>query len=169
MEDGGGRRGTAGDGGKKRKTTENSGRRRGTAGDDGDDTISSVLVPEFFLSGQFRKRRDGTTECRPSSSLNSTCRATLENDRTGRQAAVRPRPGSGQTDCPVANTANRGAGVQDTGKTVMLFNDNQTGNGVTAKPNERNEGRNKLYLQMHLVSWSGSSLNTIAPPTAKPA
>ena len=104
VEDGGGRRGTAGDGGKKRKSTENSGRRRGTAGDDGDDTISSVLVPEFLLSGKFRKRRDGTTECRPSSSSIPTCRATLENDRTGRQAAVRPRPGSGRTDCPVANT-----------------------------------------------------------------
>ena len=61
VEDGGGRRGTAGDGRKKRKTTENSGRRRGTAGDDGDDTISSV----------------------------------------------RPRPGSGRTDCPVANTGHR--------------------------------------------------------------
>ena len=77
---------------KKRETTENSGRRRGTAGDDGDDTISSILVPEFFLSGKFRKRRDGTTECRPSSSLIPTCRATLENDRTGRQNVVRPRP-----------------------------------------------------------------------------
>ena len=44
------------------------------------------------------------TECRPSSTLIFTCRATLENDRTGRQTAVRPRPGSGRMDCPVVNT-----------------------------------------------------------------
>ena len=55
--------------------------------------------------GKFRERPDETTECRPSSSLILTCRATLENDRTGRQTAVRPRPGSGRTDCPVENTA----------------------------------------------------------------
>ena len=68
VEDGGGRwrtAGAAGDGGKKRKTTENSGGRRGTAGDDGDDTISSVLVPEFFLSGKFRKRRGRQNTVRP--------------------------------------------------------------------------------------------------------
>ena len=66
VEDGGG---TTEKSGKQRKTTEDGGRRRGTAGDDGDDTISFVLVPEFFLSGKFRKIRDGTTECRPSSPL----------------------------------------------------------------------------------------------------
>ena len=97
--DDGGRQETAEKSGKQRKTAENGGRRRGRAGDDGDDTISSVVVPEFFLSGKFRKRRDGTTECRPSSSSIPTCRATLENDRTGRQAAVRPRPeGKTRTD-----------------------------------------------------------------------
>jgi len=30
--------------------------------------------------------------------------ASSRKDRTGRQTAVRPRPGSGRTDCPVANT-----------------------------------------------------------------
>ena len=54
--------------------------------------------------GKFQKRPDGTTGCRPSSSLILTCRATLENDRTGRHATVRPGPGSGRTDCPVENT-----------------------------------------------------------------
>ena len=98
---GGGWWGPTGDGRRRWKKTENDGKqrktagdgegRRGTTGDDGDDTISSVLVPEFFLSGKFRKRQDRTAECRPFSSLISTCRATLENDRTGRQNVVRPR------------------------------------------------------------------------------
>ena len=42
--------------------------------------------------GKFQKRLDGTTESRPSSSLILTYRATLENDWTGRETAVRPRP-----------------------------------------------------------------------------
>ena len=104
--DDGGRQAMAEKSVKRRKTAEDGGRRRGTTGDDGDDTISSILAPEFCLSGKFRKRQDGTTEGSLSSSLISTCRATLENDRTGRQAAVRPRPGSGRTDCPLANTAH---------------------------------------------------------------
>ena len=89
--DGGGRQATGEKSVKQRKTAGDGGGRRGTTGDDGDDTISSVLIPEFFLSGKFRKRRDGTTKCRPSSSLIPTCRATLENDWTGRQNVVRPR------------------------------------------------------------------------------
>jgi len=36
--------------------------------------------------------RDGTAGRGPSSSFIPTCRATLENDRTGRQNAVRSRP-----------------------------------------------------------------------------
>ena len=60
--------------------------------------------PSLRCVGQVPEKTDGTTECRPSSSLILTCRATLENDGTGRQTAVRPRPGSGRTDCPVANT-----------------------------------------------------------------
>ena len=34
--------------------------------------MSSVLVLGSCLSGKFRKRRDGTTKCRPSSSLPRT-------------------------------------------------------------------------------------------------
>ena len=82
---------TAEKSGKRRKTAEDGGGWRGTAGDDGDDRISSVLGREFFSLGKLKKRRDGTTECPPSSSLISTCRATLENDQTGRQNVVRPR------------------------------------------------------------------------------
>ena len=67
--------------------------------------MPSVLVFNFYLSGNLRGWPDGTTKCRPSSSSIPTCRATLENDRTGRQAAVRPGPGLGRTDCPVENTA----------------------------------------------------------------
>ena len=52
-------------------------------------------------------RRDETVKRSPSSSFIPTCRATLENDRTGRQTAVRPRPGSGWTDRPVANTEEK--------------------------------------------------------------
>jgi len=72
----------AGDGGKQRETTENSGRRRKTAGD-GMGRWGTALHSDVW--GKFRKRPDGTTECRPSSSSNPTYRATLENDRTGRQ------------------------------------------------------------------------------------
>jgi len=64
-----------GDGRGRRKTSENIGKHRKTAGDDGrwwgtvgNDTMSSVLVLGSYLSGKFRKRRDGTTKCRPSSS-----------------------------------------------------------------------------------------------------
>ena len=53
-------------------TAENIGGRRGTIEDDGgrwgtvgDDIMSSVLVLGSYLSGKFRKRRDGTTKCRP--------------------------------------------------------------------------------------------------------
>ena len=101
VEDGGGRRKTAENNGKKRKTAEDGVGRHGTAGDDG-GRWGTVLQSDVW--GKFQERRDGTTECRPSSSLILTCRATLENDRTGRQIAVRPGPGSGRTDCPVANT-----------------------------------------------------------------
>jgi len=90
--DDGGRRGKAENIGKQRKTAGDGGGRQRTAGDDGgrhnvvrpgpwlllvgqvrkmtgrDDTMSSVLVPCFNLSGKFWKRRDGTTKCRPSSS-----------------------------------------------------------------------------------------------------
>ena len=55
-----------------------------------DDTMPSIFVPNSYLSGNLRKRRDGTTKCRRSSSLISTCRATLENDGTGRQNVVHP-------------------------------------------------------------------------------
>ena len=82
------------DGGKQRKTTGDGGKRWGTVGD----------VPSLRCVGQVPERPDGTTECRPPSSLILTCRATLENDWTGRQTAVRPGPGSGRTDCPVENT-----------------------------------------------------------------
>jgi len=101
--DGRGRRKTAENNGKQRETTENSGRRHGTAGDGG-GRWGTVLHSDEW--GKLQKRPDGTTGCRPSSSLIFTCRATLENDRTGRQTAVRPRPGSGRTDCPVANTGS---------------------------------------------------------------
>jgi len=63
------------------------------------------MVLSSNLSGKLRKRRDGTTQCRPSSSLILTCRASSQKDRTGRQNVVRPRPGPGRTDCPVENTA----------------------------------------------------------------
>ena len=69
---------------------------------DGGGQWGTVLHSDVW--GKFQKRPDGTTECRPSSSLILTCRATLENNRTGRQAAVRPGPGSGRTDCPVEST-----------------------------------------------------------------
>ena len=119
--DGQGRRKTAGNNRKLRKMAED-GRGRWTVGDGPslgcvgqvpektgrDDRMPSVLVFDSDLSGNFRKRPDGTTKCRPSSSSNPTCRATLENDRTGRQTAVRPCPGLGRTDCPVANTGCRG-------------------------------------------------------------
>jgi len=60
--------GTVGDGRGRRKTSENIGRRRGRWGTVGDDTMSSVLVLGSYLSGKSRKRRDGTTKFRPSSS-----------------------------------------------------------------------------------------------------
>ena len=56
-----------GDGRGRRKTSENIGKRRGTTGTVGDDKMSSVLVLGSYLSGEFRKRRDGTTKCRPHS------------------------------------------------------------------------------------------------------
>ena len=65
------------------------------------------MVLSSNLSGKFRKRRDGTTKCRPSSSFILTCRASCQKDRTGRLNVVRPRPGPGRTDCPVENTAGR--------------------------------------------------------------
>ena len=64
------------DGGGWRKTAENSGRRPKTARDGkgrpgkvgtaGDDKMSSVLVLRSYLSGKFRKRRNWTTQSRPS-------------------------------------------------------------------------------------------------------
>ena len=102
---GGGRRGrqaTAEKSGKQRKTAGDGGGRRGTTG-------TTQFCPSWSLSFSYRANsgKDGMTECRPSSSLIHTCRATLENDRTGRQNVVRPRPGSGRTDCPVANTGRQ--------------------------------------------------------------
>ena len=84
MEDGrgwlrtAGRRGTPGQEGKRRKKAADDRRRRGRARDDGrrwrtagdgggrsgtagDDKMSSVFVLRSYLSGKFRKRRDGTT------------------------------------------------------------------------------------------------------------
>ena len=97
-----GRRTIAENNGKQRRTAEDGGVRHRTAGDDG-GWWGTVLHSDVW--GKFQKRLDETTECRPSSTLILTCRATLENDRTGRQAAVRPGPGSGRTNCPVENTA----------------------------------------------------------------
>ena len=94
VEDGGGRQGrqgTAENSGRRRRTAGDGGGRHGTAGD-GRGRWGTVLHSDVW--GKFQKRPDGTTECRPSSPLILTCRATLENDRTGRQTAVRPRPSS---------------------------------------------------------------------------
>ena len=55
-----------------------------------------------------QKRPDGTKECSSSSSLIPAWWATLENDWMGRQAVIRPHPGSGQMDCPVAKTGMAG-------------------------------------------------------------
>jgi len=99
--------------GKERKTTENSRRGRKTAGDgmggletvgDGGGRWGTVLHSDVW--GKFQKSLDGMTESHPSLSLILTCRATLENDRTGRQTTFHPRPSSGRTDCLVANTTN---------------------------------------------------------------
>ena len=68
---------------------------------------AGAMVLSSNLSGKFRKRRDGTTKCRPSSSFILTCRASCQKDRTGRRNVVRPRPGPRRTDCPVENTAPR--------------------------------------------------------------
>ena len=54
--------------------------------------------------GGGRRGTTGMTQFRPSWSLSFSYRANSGKDGTGRQAAVRPRPGSGRTDCPVANT-----------------------------------------------------------------
>jgi len=72
----------AGDGGKQAKTSENSGRQRETAGKTednggrwvtvGDDTMPPTLIVTSYLSGKFRKRRDGTMKYWPSSSLPRT-------------------------------------------------------------------------------------------------
>jgi len=100
--DDGGRQGTAENSGKHRKTAEDGGGPRGTVGD---DTMPSVLVLGSYLSSKFRKLLDGTTQCRPSWSFVLTCRASFGKDGTGRRNVVRPSPGPGRTDCPVANTA----------------------------------------------------------------
>ena len=135
MGDGRGRQGTAGDGGKQRKTAGDGSGRWEMVGDGPllgcvgqvlektgrDDRMLSVLGFDSYLSENLRKRPDGRTKCRPSSSSNPTCRATLENDRTGRQTAVRPRPGSGRTDCPVANTASTLLEFPSTTKTIPML------------------------------------------------
>ena len=55
--------------------------------------------------GQRWTARDGGKQHKAAaSSLILTCQVTVENDRIGRQTAIRPRPGSGQTHCPVENT-----------------------------------------------------------------
>ena len=68
---------TAGDGRGRQGTAENSGKQRKTA-EDGGGRWGTVLHSDVW--GKFQKRPDGTTECRPSSSLILTCRATLETD-----------------------------------------------------------------------------------------
>lgn len=98
---GGGQRGMAENRGKEWKTAEAGGRWRGTAGDCA-GRWGTVLHADVW--GKLRKRPDRTTECRSSSSLILTCWPTRENARTGRQTAVGLGPGSGRTDCPVANT-----------------------------------------------------------------
>jgi len=75
MGDGGGRRKTAENIGKQRKTAGDGGGRRGKTEDDGDG------------GGRW-----GTTQCHPSWSLALTCRANSENDWTGRHNVVRPGP-----------------------------------------------------------------------------
>ena len=69
MEDDGGRQGTAENSGKQRKTAEDGGGQRGTVGDGPslrcvgqvpektgrDDRMPSILVLDFYLSGNFRK------------------------------------------------------------------------------------------------------------------
>ena len=48
--------------------------------------------------------RRGTTKCHPSRSFALTCRASSENDWTGRHNAVRPGPGPVRMGCPVENS-----------------------------------------------------------------
>ena len=72
VEDGGGQRGTADE--KQRKTIEDGGRRRMTVWDGG---------------GQ--QGTTGTTQFRPSWSLNLSYQANSGKDGTGQQNAVRPR------------------------------------------------------------------------------
>jgi len=76
--------GTVGDGRGRQKTAENMGKQRKTTGDGG--------------------ARWGTTQCHPSWFLALTCLASSGKDGTGRRNVVRPRPGPGRTDCPVADT-----------------------------------------------------------------
>ena len=66
----------------------------------------------------------------PAREQHYTCRATLENDRTGRQAAVRPRPGSGWTDCPVANTERKSIMSHHTSDNINSFNPTKSFNNM---------------------------------------
>ena len=59
--------------------------------------------PSIGCVGQVPEKT-GRDDRMPSILVFDSCRATLENDRTRRQTAVRPRPGSGRTDCSVENT-----------------------------------------------------------------
>jgi len=66
-------------------------------------------------------RGRGTTQCRPSWSLALTCRASSGKDGTGRWDVVRPRPGPGRTDCPVANTLKRSPVAPSTGYRTLIL------------------------------------------------
>jgi len=77
--------------------------------------------------------RWGTTQCRPSWSLALTCGASSGKDGTGRRNVVRPRPGPGRTDCPVANT---GCGL-----TAMGFEN-------------KKQMSHRVWLGKHLDYWN---------------
>ena len=77
------------DGGKQLKTTVKNCKQLKTVGDGGGWPGTERTVgdgPSLGCVGKVPEKTgpDGTTECRPSSSLILTCRATLPKDTTGR-------------------------------------------------------------------------------------
>ena len=61
--------------------------------------------PSLGCVGQVPEKTGRNDGMPLASSLILTCRAIIENDRKGRQTAICPHPGLGQTDCRVDNTA----------------------------------------------------------------